>query len=141
MYVFFGGSAKLSSATIIGNTAIGGAAGKGTTPGVAGDAQGGGVFEYASTLKITGGVIVGNSAIGGQGGGDGEGGGVFNSGTSANVALTDVLVALNSAVGGSGGGKGYGGGLYIAAGVITMLTDTAVVGNFASTAGNDIYRA
>jgi hypothetical protein len=52
-----------------------------------------------------------------------------------------VLVALNSAVGGPGGGKGYGGGLYIAAGVISMLTDTEVVGNFASTAGNDIYRA
>ena len=86
-------------------------------------------------------MIAGNSAIGGQGGGDGEGGGVFNSGTGANVALTGVLVSLNSAVGGSGGGKGYCGGLYIAAGVISMLTDTEVVGNFASTAGNDIYRA
>jgi hypothetical protein len=139
VYVFFGGSAKLVNATIIGNTAKGGAAGKGTTLGVAGDAQGGGVFEFASTLKISGGVIAGNSAVGGQGGGNGEGGGVFNSGTSANASLTDVLVALNSAIGGSGGGKGYGGGLYIATGVIAILTDTEVAGNFATTSNNNIY--
>ena len=129
----------MASATIIGNAAIGAAGGKGTTPGVAGDAQGGGVFEYAATLEITGGTVVGNSALGGPGGGDGQGGGVFISGTGANASLTDVLVALNSALGGSNGGKGYGGGLYVAAGAITMLNNSTVVGNVASTAGNDIY--
>jgi hypothetical protein len=84
-------------------------------------------------------MIVGNSAVGGQGGGDGEGGGVFISGTGANASFTDVLVALNLATGGSGGGKGYGGGLYISSGAITMLTSSSVDGNSASTAGNDIY--
>ena len=137
--MYYGGSAKLTNATIVGNSAIGGAGGSGTTPGLAGDAQGGGVFEYAATLKISGGLVLGNSAIGGQGGGDGEGGGVFISGTGANASLSDVLVALNSAIGGSGGGKGYGGGLYVASGAITVLTKTSVVGNFASTAGSDIY--
>jgi hypothetical protein len=124
---------------MIGNSAIGGAGGGGADPGLAGDAQGGAVFEYAGTLKISGGAIVGNSAVGGQNGGDGEGGGVFVSGTGANAALTGVLVALNSALGGSGNGKGYGGGLYVASGSITMLTRSSVSGNFASTAGNDIY--
>ena len=59
--------------------------------GLAGDAQGGGVFEYAATLKISGGLVLGNSAIGGQGGGDGEGGGVFVSGTGANASLSNVF--------------------------------------------------
>jgi hypothetical protein len=139
IYVYYGGSATLSKATMIGNSAIGGAGGGGATPGLAGDAQGGAVFEYAGTLKISGGTIVGNSAVGGQNGGDGEGGGVFVSGTGANAALTGVLVALNSALGGSGNGKGYGGGLYLASGVVTLLTKTTVIGNSASTAGNDIY--
>ncbi len=43
------------------------------------------------------------------------------------------------ALGGSNGGKGYGGGLYVAAGAITMLNNSTVVGNLASTSGNDIY--
>ena len=41
-----------------------------------------------------------------QGGGFGEGGGVFISGTSANASLTDVLITLNSAIGGTGRGPG-----------------------------------
>jgi hypothetical protein len=66
---------------------------------------------------------------------------VFISGTGANASLTDVLIALNSAIGGAGGGKGYGGGLYIGTGAIATLTKSRVVGNFATTADNNIYGA
>ena len=59
-----------------------------------------------------------------------------NSGTAS---FTGVLISLNAADGGSGGGSGYGGGLYIATGAITTLKNTQVVGNSASTAGNNIY--
>ncbi len=139
VFVSYGASARLTDAAIIGNTAKGGAGGQGTTtPGYAGGAQGGGVYVYAAMLKINGGIIAGNAATGGAGGGYGQGGGVFISGTSANAALTDVLITLNSAIGGSAGGNGYGGGLYIATGVITTLTNTKVVGNFASTSGKNI---
>ncbi len=139
VFVSYGGSARLTDAALIGNTAKGGAGGQGTTtPGYAGGGQGGGVFGYAATLKISGGLIAGNSAIGGAGGGFAQGGGVFISGTSANASLTDVLITLNSAIGGTGGGQGYGGGLYIGSGAISTLKNTKVLGNFASTADNNI---
>jgi hypothetical protein len=139
VYIYYGGSATITNATIAGNTAQGGAAGEGTTSGLAGAAQGGGVFAYAATLNIKGGLIAGNSAVGGQGGGGGEGGGVFLSGTGANASLTDVLVTLNSAIGGNGGGQGLGGGLYLSVGTVTLLHNTTVAGNHASTSGDNIY--
>ena len=49
-----------------------------------------------------------------------------------------MLITLNSAIGGTGGGQGYGGGLYIGSGAITTLKNTKVLGNFASTADNNI---
>ena len=57
---------------------------------------------------------------------------------SGTASFTGDLISLNAADGGSGGGSGYGGGLYIAAGA-TTLKNTQVVGNSASTAGNNIY--
>jgi hypothetical protein len=53
-------------------------------------------------------------------------------------------VILNSALGvaaGAGGsdGEGLGGGLYVASGATVTLKKTHVVGNMASTSGNDIY--
>ncbi len=131
-----GATLRLAGSTVAANSAIGGAASDGATPG---NGEGGGILNSGgSTLQVTGGVIIGNSAIGGAGGGSGQGGGVFNSGTGSNASLTGVLITLNSAIGGSGGGKGYGGGIYIGTGAITTLTNTVVLGNFASTAGNNI---
>ena len=108
-----GGTVTLDGTTISGNAATGGAGGKGTSLGAGGDGLGGAInVNDTSTLGVTGGSIIGNAAIGGSGGGDGEGGGVYNSGTAA---FSGVLIALNSALGGPGGGQGVGGGLYIAA--------------------------
>ena len=70
---------------------------------------------------------------------DNGGGGVFISGTSAHASFTDVLIALNSTTVAPGDGHAYGGGLYIGTGALTMLTNTMVVANNASTAGNNIY--
>jgi hypothetical protein len=126
----------MTGSSVAANSAVGGAASDGATPG---NGEGGGILNSdGSTPQVTGGVIIGNSAIGGAGGGSGQGGGVFNSGTGSNASLTNVLITLNSAIGGSGGGKGYGGGIYIGTGAITTLTNTVVLGNFASTAGNNI---
>jgi hypothetical protein len=59
--------------------------------------------------------------------------------SGGSASFTGALITLNAATGGTGGGSGYGGGLYIATGALTTLTNTKVVGNKASTAGNDIY--
>jgi hypothetical protein len=127
---------NVSDSTLIGNSAVGGAGIAGAT---GGDGQGGAIAENYGPLQVNQSSILDNSAIGGSGGGDGEGGGVFISGTSAHAAFTSALISLNQASGGSGGGKGYGGGLYIGTGAITVLTNTKVLGNVASTAGDNIY--
>ncbi len=129
-------SVTVSDSTFIGNTAVGDA-GSGGAKG--GNGLGGAIQSGYAMLKVSGTAIIANSATGGSGGGDGDGGGVAVSGNSGSAALTGVLISLNSATGGSGGGHGYGGGLYIATGAITTLTNTQVVANHASTAGNNIY--
>ncbi|MGP0065667.1 MAG: beta strand repeat-containing protein [Isosphaeraceae bacterium] len=133
----YSGTLSLDGVTISGNQAVGGAGGRGTTRGAGGDGLGGGInVDKTSTLTDTGGSIIGNQAIGGANGGDGEGGGVYNSGTAA---FSGALIALNAAIGGSGGGQGVGGGLYIAAGTVTLSNKTKVVGNFATTSSDNIY--
>jgi hypothetical protein len=77
-----------------------------------------------------------NAAIGGSGGGNGDGGGIYNIGTAS---LTNTYVAFNEAIGGSGGGQGVGGGLYVGGGSMTLLGTTEVVFNFASTSNSNIY--
>jgi hypothetical protein len=133
-----GSKLTLTGGIIAGNSAVGGAA---STGAAAGNGQGGGIDDLRATLQVSGAAIIGNSAVGGSGGGSGDGGGVFVSGKTAGAgaSLTDVLITLNAATSGSGGGSGYGGGLYIATGAITTLKNTQVVGNNASTAGDDIY--
>jgi hypothetical protein len=128
-------SFTLTGSSLIGNSAVGGA---GTDGAVGGTAEGGGIQDFAE-LQVGQSSILDNIALGGAGGGNGEGGGVFISGPSATARFTGSLIAFNQAVGGHGGGSGYGGGLYIATGAITTLTNTKVAGNFASTAGDEVY--
>jgi hypothetical protein len=141
LYNLLGATATVSDSTFVGNTATGGpASGAGNT---GGPGEGGAVENFAATMTVSGSTFIGNAAVGGAGtngatGGDGEGGGVDVSGSGANASFTDVLITLNAATGGAGGGKGYGGGLYIATGALTTLKNTLVVGNTASTAGNNI---
>ncbi|MHB1559522.1 MAG: beta strand repeat-containing protein [Isosphaeraceae bacterium] len=133
----YGSTLTLSGGLIAGNAALGGDGSNGATGGIA---QGGGVYSaYGSKLQASGTAVLLNTAIGGSGGGNGEGGGVFVSGSGASASLTDMLITLNSAIGGSGGGNGYGGGLYIGTGAITTLKNTRVVANDASTGGDNIY--
>jgi hypothetical protein len=129
-----GATLAVTDSDITDNAVVGGAASNGAT---AANAEGGGIQNTpGSLLTVSGGTLIGNTAIGGAGGGDGQGGGVFNSGTAA---FSGVLITLNSAIGGSGGGQGTGGGLYIAAGTVTLSKTTKVVGNFASTSSDNIY--
>jgi hypothetical protein len=130
------GPLTMTGDSLVGNRAAGGAGSHGAT---GGNAWGGGLVEFGGTLTFSDGTILGNQAIGGAGGGNADGGGAFISGSGANASFTDVLIALNAATGGTGGGSGYGGGLYIGTGALTNLKDTLVIGNTASTAGNNIY--
>jgi hypothetical protein len=129
-------SLSVSHSTFLGNTAEGGAGSAGAT---GGNGEGGAIQFDNGALQVSDSSLVGNQAIGGAGGGAGEGGGAYVTGSAANASFTDVLISLNSALGGSSGGKGYGGGLYIATGAITTLTNSTVAGNFASTAGANVY--
>ena len=114
-------SLSITGSTISGNTGVG--------------------IDSNHPLSITGSTISGNAAVAGTNAYsfDNGCGVVFVSGTSANASFTDVLIVLNSATVASGSGQAYGGGLYIGTGALTVLTNTEVVGNKASTAGNNIY--
>ena len=80
---------------------------------------------------------------------NGQGGGIFNGGTSPfgtpNLTLNRSLVALNRADGGAGGagasdGLGQGGGLYRTPGGLACADLlTAIVANFASTSADDVF--
>jgi hypothetical protein len=129
-----GATLSVTDSTIVGNVVIGGAASNGAT---AADGQGGGIQNFiGGLLNVSGGTVIGNSAIGGAGGGNGQGGGVFNSGSAA---FSGVLITLNSAWGGSAGGQGVGGGLYITTGAVTLSPSTKVAGNHATTSNDNIY--
>jgi Right handed beta helix region len=139
-----GGSLTVTDCLIAGNSATGGAVPAGDPAGTAfaGTGQGGGL-HCGGSLQVTDSTIVGNSAVAGANGpaffSDNGGGGVFISGTSAQASFTNDLIAGNSTTVAPGDGNAYGGGIYIGTGVITVLTDTQVVGNKATAAGNNIY--
>ena len=134
----------MTDCVIAGNSATGGAVPASDPAGTAfaGTGQGGGI-HCGGSLQVTGSTIVGNSAVGGANGpaffSDNGGGGVFISGSSAQAAFTNDLIAGNSTTVAPGDGNAYGGGIYIGTGALTVLTNTQVVGNTASTAGNNIY--
>ncbi len=134
----------ITGGQIAGNSARGGR----SVGGTAGTAQGGGVAQLgitsigtpASPLTITGVAVTGNMALGGFGmvGGAGDGGGVWSDGV---FSIDGSTVAGNFADGGTAGGQGFGGGLFSTptAPKPTIGPKAMVVGNRASTAGNDTY--
>jgi Right handed beta helix region len=138
------GTLTVTDCVIAGNSATGGAVPASDPAGsaFAGTGRGGGIY-CGRSLQVIGSTIVGNSAVAGANApgffGENGGGGVFISGTSARASFTDDLIALNATTVGSGDGQAYGGGIYIGIGALTTLTNTEVVGNKASTAGNNIY--
>jgi hypothetical protein len=134
-------SLSVTGCIIAGNSATGGGAAPGRNNVVAGAGQGGGIFDRDGSLQVTDSTISGNAAVAGNNGYsfDNGGGGVFVSGTSAHASFTDVLITLNSATVASGSGQANGGGIYIGTGALTTLKKTEVIGNHASTAGDNIY--
>ena len=85
-------------------------------------------------------LLLGNEALGGDGlsGGNGEGGGLWVAGI---VQITNSQVIGNQAEGGAAG-EGLGGGVYLAkTAKSTLDAKTVIVGNAASTSGNDLYHA
>jgi hypothetical protein len=91
--VLTGSSANISTSTIVGNLAQGGAGGAG---GNGGNGFGGGVFiDTGASLDVTLSAILGNQALGGEGGhggsdGEGIGGGVYDLGTFTDLATLIV---------------------------------------------------
>ena len=132
-------SATVTDGRIIANLAKGG----GSPAGVAGDAQGGGLYSGGSpstTLALNQVLLLGNQAQGGDGlsGGNGEGGGLWVAGI---VQITNSDVIGNQSDGGAAG-EGLGGGIYLAkTAKSTIDAKSVIVGNAASTSGNDLYQA
>ncbi len=139
-----GGSLTVTDCLIAGNNATGGAVPASDPPGTAfaGTGQGGGI-HCGGLIQVTDSIIVGNSAVAGANGpvffSDNGGGGVYIAGSSAQASFTNDLIAGNSTSVAPGDGNAYGGGIYISTGAITVLTNTLVVNNKATTAGNNIY--
>ncbi len=138
------GNLTVTDCLIAGNSATGGAVPASDPAGTAfaGTGQGGGI-KCGGSLQVTDSTIVGNSAVAGANGpaffSNNGGGGVFITGASARDSFTDDLIALNSTTVAPGDGQALGGGIYIGTGALTTLTNTEVVLNKASTAGNNIY--
>jgi phospholipase/lecithinase/hemolysin len=110
---------------------------------------GGGLANLnGAALTVSNSVIAWNSAVGGDrladgAGGDALGGGIYN-GPASSLDLRQSILLGNTAQGGTGtswsrNGKGLGGGVYLAAGGSALKQATWIVGNFASTSGNDVF--
>jgi hypothetical protein len=134
----FPGTVKMIGGAVQGDSAQGGAGRSGTTAGVGGAAQGGGIYVLESALTLTDAPVSGDAARGGAGGaglssgvgGAGSGGGLADGGavdvTSENlsthqyyaavvpatVTITGAIMLGDQAEGGAGGagiGAGAGG--------------------------------
>ncbi|WP_422927543.1 beta strand repeat-containing protein [Singulisphaera sp. PoT] len=154
---WFGLSVPVSTLTInggalTGNLVEGGAGGKGNgsgAGGVGGTASGGGVSTTSNTvLTIKNSLLSGDAALGGLGAqgaatGGAYGGAIFVGNPLSfslppgTLNMTDTLVVGNLA----DGNQGLGGGIYFDTGSVSNLTRTLVIGNRASTAGNNTYNA
>ncbi len=139
----------VSNSLIVGNEAIAGRGGPGTSPVLAGVGMGGGIDDSAySSATISDSIIAGNLALGGTGGpgndgGAGLGGGIsvgfdsfFPFTDSSSLTLTNSLVEHNWAVGGQGGdggngGSGLGGGMIIFADSSATVSDSIIAHNAA----------
>ena len=118
------------------NRAVGGA-GRDSASG--GNAGGGAIFNFESTLFVSTSLLKGNQAIGGKGtqGGDALGGAIYNKSGETNISRTKII--RNRAIG-IRGGIGVGGGIYNT-GTLALDRSTLrrVVANRASTSNNNIY--
>lgn len=140
--VLYGGpdncSLSVTGSTFLGNQAIGGAGGSG---GTGGDGLGGGLSVLAgSSASISSTTFIANLAVGGAGsnGSNGLGGGVYVQG-GALASIDPTWIVANAALGGAGG-QGIGGGLYIGADAsVTPSEPAAILFNFASTEGDDVF--
>ncbi len=111
---------------------------------VLGEAWGGGLVNFASTLTITSTLFSGNQAIGGNsaaGPGAPAAGGGLAAEIFADTTLTDVTFLGNQAIGGRGGtsspgyagtgGSGYAGGFYNGVDSTATVSDAFFSGNLA----------
>jgi hypothetical protein len=111
---------------------------------VVGEAWGGGLVNFASSLVISNTVFSGNQAIGGNsavGPGAPAVGGGLAAEILANTTLTNVSFLGNEAIGGSGGssspgypgtgGSGFGGGFYNGVSSTAAVSDCLFAGNVA----------
>jgi hypothetical protein len=129
-----GATLTVSQSTFIGNQAIG--SGNGAS------GYGGGINNiHGSTATVSGSTFKGNRAIGGGSGGAtsgqpfvglGEGGGIYNEGTSSGATLTveNSTFTGNQAIGGNGGSGGKGPGF--------SSVDSAFGGGIMSTVGGTL---
>src|SRR5262249_30312441 len=81
----------------------------------------------------------GDASAGGKGG-DGWGGGIYNS-NGATLVVTGSTITGNQALSGAGAtdGQGVGGGVYLAAGGTATIKDSIITGNHASTSDDDVF--
>ncbi len=131
--IFSQGALKLTGVTLQGNVAQGGAGivgspGNGPShpggPGGAGRAAfGGALYIAGGTATLTGDTLSGNLALGGNGGAGG------NNYRVVGVGRGRTIIEGPAGNGGLGGG-GFGGALFVAAGTVTLQTDT-LTGNIA----------
>jgi hypothetical protein len=136
-------SVTIRNSTLTGNAAIGGT---GTT---GGNGNGGAIDLGGGTVTIRATLLAGDTARGGTGStsglsGNGSGGGAYaGTGTTFNIQTSSIVGNLASGGSVSMGapfGDGVGGGLYINAGGIVFLNgSTLVLGNRATTQGNQIF--
>jgi hypothetical protein len=139
-----GGTVTVTNCTLSDNQSTGSAVG-GSGSGLPG--QGGAIWSDG-TLTITDSTFSGNGATGGAGvttgvgGGDGDGGAIYNDG--GGLTVTDSTFSTNQATGGVGdgaaGGEGNGGAINNDSGTATVINSTfsanQVIGGAGSTGGD-----
>lgn len=119
-----GGTLNVVNSHFNGNTAIGGARGRG---------NGGAILNLSGHLTVRGSTFTGNQALGGPGGGPAIGGAISTVMAGANATITDSTFSENRSVGGSGTGgigAGRGGGVYNFGATLTVA-DSAFLNNVA----------
>ena len=109
-----------------------------------GDGDGGAV-QNQGTLTTNNCTLSNNHATGGEGtsgqGGSGRGGGIFNAGT---LSISGSTLASNETIGGKTDpdppypGSGLGGAIYASSGTMTVITNTTLSQNSASSAGGAV---
>jgi phospholipase/lecithinase/hemolysin len=150
------GTLSLVGTVVAGNTATGGSSAEGG--GILNDAH---AHLYVSFSSISNNQAIGSERGAGGGianreggrviivgscihdntarGGDGLGGGIFSE-VGSQLTLVASLIAGNQALQGDEDSQGLGGGVYLEEGSVFQQWWSPVIGNFASTRGNNIFR-